>query len=76
MVFGLEGFEIGYDEADEYPIEPASDGKHGDAVHDCVKDAFNLVHGFGFSGWNKMCVGEPHPSVGYFHFFPLTRRNP
>ena len=24
----------------------------------------SLVHGFGFSGWNKMCVGEPHPSVG------------
>jgi hypothetical protein len=33
-------------------------------VHYCVKGAFKLVHGFGFSGWIKMCVGEPHPSVG------------
>jgi hypothetical protein len=49
MVFGLEGFEIGDKEADKNPIKAASDGKHGDAVHDCVKDAFNLVHGFGFS---------------------------
>jgi hypothetical protein len=65
MVFGLEGFEIGDDEADENPIKAASDGEQGDGVHYSVKDAFNLVHGFGFSGWNKrMCVGEPHPSVG------------
>ena len=33
-------------------------------MHNCVKDAFEFVHGFGFSGWDKMCVGEPHPSVG------------
>ena len=50
MVFGLEGFEIGDDEADEYPVEAASDGEQGDEVHYSVKDAFNLVHGFGFSG--------------------------
>jgi len=57
---GLEGFEIGDDEADKNPIKAASDGEQGDGVHNCVKDAFNLVHGFGFSGWVKMCVGEPH----------------
>ena len=45
MVFGLEGFEIGDDEADKNPIKAASDGEEGDEVHDCVKDAFNLVHG-------------------------------
>jgi len=45
MVFGLEGFEIGDDEADEYPVEAASDGEEGDEVHDCVKDAFEFVHG-------------------------------
>ena len=70
------GFEIGDNEADKNPIKAASDGEQGDEVHDCVKGAFEFVHGFGFSGWNKTCVGEPHPSVGYFHFFPLTRRNP
>jgi hypothetical protein len=52
MVFGLEGFEIGDDEADKNPIKAASDGEQGDEVHDCVKDAFEFVHGFGFSGWN------------------------
>jgi len=63
MVFGLEGFEIGNNEADKYPVEAASDGEQGDGVHDSVKGAFEFVHGFGFSGLVKMCVGEPHPSV-------------
>lgn len=74
MVFGLEGFEIGDNEADEYPVKPASDGEQGDDVHYSVKDAFEFVHGFGFSGWKKMCVGEPHPSVGlqsHFIAFPV-----
>ena len=53
MVFGLEGFEIGDNEADEYPVKPASDGEQGDDVHYSVKDAFEFVHGFGFSGWKK-----------------------
>ena len=27
-------------------------------------------HGFGVGGWNKrMCVGEPHPSVGFLLLF-------
>jgi hypothetical protein len=53
MVFGLEGFEIGDDEADKNPIKAASDGEQGDGVHYSVNDAFNLVHSFGFSGWGK-----------------------
>jgi len=47
MVFGLEGFDVGDKEADEYPIKAASDGKQGDEVHDCVNDALKFVHGFG-----------------------------
>jgi hypothetical protein len=46
---GLEGFEIGDDEADKNPIKAASDGEQGDGVHYSVNDAFNLVHSFGFS---------------------------
>ena len=64
MVFGLEGFEVGDNKAYENPVEPASDSEHGDDVHYSVKRAFEFVHSFGFSGWNKTCVGEPHPSVG------------
>ena len=45
MVFGLEGFDVGDNEADEYPVEPASDGEEGDEVHDCVNGAFKFVHG-------------------------------
>ena len=51
--------------------KPAEDAKAdtdasdvGDYEHYCIAVAFEFVHGFGFSGWKKTCVGEPHPSVG------------
>jgi len=33
----------------------------------CFEFGFGFLgHGLGFGGWDKtMCVGEPHPSVGY-----------
>ena len=59
--------------------EPAEDAKAdtdasdvGDYEHYCVAVAFEFVHGFGFSGWNKRtCVGEPHPSVGYLNLITV-----
>jgi hypothetical protein len=43
---GLEGFEIGDDEAYENPVEATSGGEVGDYRHCGIKVAFKLVHGF------------------------------
>ena len=46
MVYGLEGFEIGDNEAYEYPVEATSGGEVGDDRHSGIEVAFEFVHGF------------------------------
>ena len=68
MVLGLVGDNCKDESAEECDAEAG--GQHDVARR---KGGFEfgfgfVVHGIGFSGWKKrMCVGEPHPSVGYLN---------
>jgi len=53
MVYGLDGFKVGDNEADKNPVEATSGGEVGDDRHSGIAVAFEFVHGFGFSGWKK-----------------------
>ena len=66
MVWGLEGDDCKNKSAEK--CEAEAGGQHDVARRKgCFEFGFGFVgHGFGFGGWKKrMCVGEPHPSVGY-----------